>query len=137
MHYFIKIQPNMSEQEKKQQRIYDLLTPKPSQRIFFQKKSFLRKRGVQDWTKNEKFFLKLLPKAIQKDPSTSLRKHANELKVHEKTVRTAIKQDLSLGLYHLSGAIKKTKQMQLPIQILVRLRLLLRKNGIKCLKNLI
>ena len=33
--------------------------------------------------------------AIKKDPTTSIRKHANELKVHEKTVRTAIKQDLN------------------------------------------
>ena len=39
-------------------------------------------------------------------------------------------------LITLYGAFKKTKQMQLPIQILVRLRLLLRRNGIKCLKNL-
>ena len=31
---------------------------------------------------------------IKKDPTTSLSKHANELKVHKKTVRTAIKQDL-------------------------------------------
>ena len=29
-----------------------------------------------------------------KDPATSIRKYANELKVHEKTVWTAIKQDL-------------------------------------------
>ena len=36
--------------------------------------------------------------AIKKDPTTSIRKHANELEVHEKTVRTAIKQDLSPGL---------------------------------------
>ena len=35
---------------------------------------------------------------IKKDPTTSIRKHANELKVHEKTVRTAIKQDLSPDL---------------------------------------
>ena len=32
---------------------------------------------------------------IKKDPTTSIRKHANELKVHEKTVRTAIKHDLN------------------------------------------
>ena len=35
---------------------------------------------------------------IKKDPTKSIRKHANELKVHEKTVRTAIKQDLSRDL---------------------------------------
>ena len=31
---------------------------------------------------------------IKKDPTTSIRKRANELKVHDKTVKTAIKQDL-------------------------------------------
>ena len=32
---------------------------------------------------------------IKKDPTTSIKKHDNEPKVHEKTVRTEIKQDLS------------------------------------------
>ena len=35
----------------------------------------------------------------------SVRKHANELKVHEKTVRTAIKQDLRHDVKPLSYAI--------------------------------
>ena len=35
---------------------------------------------------------------IKKDPTTSIIKHANELKVHKKTVWRAIKQDLSLDL---------------------------------------
>ena len=35
---------------------------------------------------------------IKKDPSTSIRKYANELKVYEKTVRTVIKEGLSLDL---------------------------------------
>ena len=34
-----------------------------------------------------------------------MRKHINELKVHNKTVRTAIKQDLSLDHYFLDYAI--------------------------------
>ena len=42
---------------------------------------------------------------IKKDP-TSIRKHANELKVHKKTVRTTIKQDLSLDLNDLDYAIR-------------------------------
>ena len=33
--------------------------------------------------------------AIKKDPTTSIREHVNELKVQEKTLETAIKQDLS------------------------------------------
>ena len=42
---------------------------------------------------------------IKKDPITSIRKHANKLKVHEKTVRTAIKQDLSPDLNPLDYVI--------------------------------
>ena len=41
----IKIQSNMSEQEKKQQRIYDLLNCKTKPKFLcLQKKTFLRKR---------------------------------------------------------------------------------------------
>ena len=54
---------------------------------------------MEDWTENKKkAFLTVLAKAIKKDPTTSIRKHANELKVHEKTVRTAIRQDLNPDL---------------------------------------
>ena len=42
---------------------------------------------------------------IKKDATTSTRKHANELKVHEKTVRTAIKHDLSPDSNPLDYAI--------------------------------
>ena len=45
---------------------------------------------------------------IKKDSITSVGKHANELKVHEKIVRTVIKQDLSLDfnpLITLYGAV--------------------------------
>ena len=100
-----------------------------------------------------KTFLTALATVIKKDPTTSIRKHTNELKVNEKTVRTAIKQNQSpdFGLldYAIWGVLEKnnkktknkktkqkTKQMLLPIQILVHVRLLLRKNGIKCVKNL-
>ena len=38
---------------------------------------------------------------IKKDHTTTIRKHDNELKVHEKYVRTAIKQDLSPDLISL------------------------------------
>ena len=37
--------------------------------------------------------------------TTSIRKQANELKVHEKTVRTVIKQDLSPDLNPLDYAL--------------------------------
>ena len=57
----------------------------------------------------------------------------------KKTVRTVIKQDLNSGVdptvLRYIGFLEKQK-MQLPIQILLHLRLLLRSNGIKYLKNL-
>ena len=63
---------------------------------FLQKKSFLRKKGSERFNKERKEgFLTALASAIKKDSTTSIRKHANESKVHEKTLRTAIKQDLS------------------------------------------
>ena len=46
-----------------------------------------------------------LKEIFKKNPTTSIRKHANELKVHKKTVRTAIKQDLSPDLNPLDYAI--------------------------------
>ena len=70
-------------------------------------------------------FLTILATVIKKDAKMTIRKHSNELKVHQKTVRTAIKQDLSPDLNFLDCAIflkHKTKQMELPIQILVLLR---------------
>ena len=54
---------------------------------------FLRKRGSRGLNKKWKEgFLTSLAKAIKND-LTSIKKRANELKVHEKTKRTAIKQD--------------------------------------------
>ena len=51
-----------------------------------EKRAFLGKEGVEVWTKNQNkvFFLTVLATAI-KDPTTSRRKHANELNVNEKT----------------------------------------------------
>ena len=54
----------MSEQEKKRKIIYDLLNAltKPKfpcqpyikqENVFYRKKSFLRERGMEDWTKNK------------------------------------------------------------------------------------
>ena len=61
---------------------------------------------MEDWTKKQKEgFLTALLTAFMKDPTTLIRKYANELKVHEKTVRTLIKQDLSPDLYPLDYAI--------------------------------
>ena len=42
---------------------------------------------------------------IKKDPITSIRKHTNESKVHEKTVRTSIKQDLTPDCNPLDNTI--------------------------------
>ena len=43
---------------------------------------------------------------IKKDPTMSTRKYDHELKVHEKTVWTAIKQDLSPDLNLLDYTIE-------------------------------
>ena len=50
-------------------------------------------------------FLTALATVIKSDPITSVRKHVNELKVQVKTVKTAIKQDLSRDLDPLNYAI--------------------------------
>ena len=51
---------------------------------------------MDDWIKKWKEgFLTALATAIKKDPTTSEKKCANELKVNEKSVRTVMKQHLS------------------------------------------
>ena len=78
-----------------------------SKEHFLQKKSILRKKG-SGGLKEKKWkegFLTALATAIKKDPSTSIKKHTNDLKVHEKTVRTATKPDLSPDLNSLVYAI--------------------------------
>ena len=145
----------MSEQKKKKKkkktrrRIYDLLNaetkpkyfclPNTKQTFFFLKKNFLRKGGaVRGLNKKQsEGFLTALAWAIKKYPATSIRKHANELSVDEKT---AIKRDFSPDLNLLDYAMwvilgNKTNQLSI-LQILVCIRLLLRRNGIKCMKNL-
>ena len=113
-----------------------------------EKEVFKEKWEVEDWIKKRKEnFLNVLTSAIKKDPTTLIRMHANELKIHEKTVRTVIKQDLSpdrnlldyvtWGVLEKKTQKKQKKQMQLPIQILVLLRVPFSRNGIKCLKNVI
>ena len=104
--FLIEIQLNMCEQKKKRQRIYDLLNAKTKPKFicltytkqkknFYRKKSFLRKRrSGRSNKKREEIFSTALATA-KKDPITLIRKHANELKVHKKTVITTIKQDLS------------------------------------------
>ena len=64
--------------------------------FFLQWKSFLRERrsGRLNKRRKEGFFWTVLAKTIKKDSTTSIRKNANESKIHEKTVRTAIKQNL-------------------------------------------
>ena len=98
----------MSEQEKRRQNIYDLLIvetkptdlvyPIQSKEFFLLNKSFLREDRWGLNNQRKEGLLTAFATAIKKDPTTSLRKHANELEVDEKTVRTAIKQDLSQDL---------------------------------------
>ena len=89
------------------------LTPKPSWGFFvyliqskifffFRKRAFKGKAGVVDWTKTnppqKKRFLTAPAVVIKKDPTSSIKKHANELKDHGETMKTAIKQNLSPDL---------------------------------------
>ena len=50
---------------------------------------------------------------IKKDPTKSIRKHANKLEVHQKTVRTESKEDLNLhqppALIKLWGVLENKK----------------------------
>ena len=73
---------------------------------------------------------------IKKDSTTSIRKHANELKVHEKTVGTAVKQDLNPDLKPLDYAIWDILENKTIATSHPNIGSLLRRNGIKCLKNL-
>ena len=61
--------------------------------------------------KTKKIFLTALTSVIKKDPATSIRKHANELNVHKRTMKTAVKQDWSPDHNHddydICGVIEK------------------------------
>ena len=77
------------------------------------------------------FFFTARVTAVKKNSTMIIRKHTNKLKVNEKTVRTAIKQNLIPDINHLDYSPKgvlETKQMQLSIQKFVHLRLLGRRN---------
>ena len=68
--------------------------------------AFLKKKGSGRLNKKQKEgFLTAFASVIKKDPKTSIRKHVNELKVHEKTMQTAIKEDLSPDFTSLDYAI--------------------------------
>ena len=123
----------MSEQEKKRQSMIFLAlqpsTKKISKIIGAKKKFFTEKDLFKEKVsgglnrKQKEGFLTALAMAIKKDSLNVNRKYANELKVHEKIGRIAIKQDLSPDLNPLNYAKwgileNKTK---LPIQILVYL----------------
>ena len=73
-------------------------------KTFLLKKSFLRESGSEGLTNKGRDVLTTLVTAINKDPTMSLKKHTNELKVNEKSVWTAIKQDFSPDLKPLDYA---------------------------------
>ena len=79
--------------------------------IYKAKKNFFKEnlifKNQREWRIEQKTnILTALATTLKKDPTTSIRKHTKELKVHEKTVRTAIKQDLSPDLNPLDYAIR-------------------------------
>ena len=92
------------------------LTPKLNQGFFgirtqikekcFAEKEFLRKRESGRLNKKRiESLLTVLAMPFKKDLRTSIRKNANELKVHEKNVRTEIKQDLSPAVNPFNNVI--------------------------------
>ena len=82
--------PNAKTKQK-----FFLSTVNKGKKTFYRKKLSKEKWGVEDLTKKRKeVFLTALAMAIKKDPTTSIGKHASELKVHEKTVKTVIKRHL-------------------------------------------
>ena len=110
-----------SAQGNKQQRIYDLLhaETKPNESCVYKvKKTILRKKedfkDKGEWRNEQKKkdVLTALATSIKKGPTMSIRKYPKELKVHEKTVWTAIKQDVSQDINPLItfyGVFKKTE----------------------------
>ena len=89
---------------------YLLSTLYKAKNFFYRKRVFLRKRVWKTEQKTKRRLLTALAAVIMKEPRTSIRKHTNELKVHEKTMRTVIKQDLSSDLnllhYVIWGVLK-------------------------------
>ena len=90
----------------KRNQSFFVYSVKRKEKMFLQKVSFLRQTESKELDKNPKEgFLTALATGIKKGSTTSIRKHVNELKVHEKTMRTAIKQDLSPDFNPLHYAI--------------------------------
>ena len=116
------------------------LTPKPSQSFFVyrisrcselwpcdrlprlerQRKAIkITEKGFFKGKKWKGGFLIALVKAIKKEPTTSVTKHINELKVDEETVRTITKQDLSSDVKPLGNTMwgdseNKTNSTSIP-----------------------
>ena len=93
----------MSEQEKTQQRIsfakcrnqtkVSLSTVYKANKKFFTEKELFKEKWELRIEQKIKRRLFIDLTMVIKGPHNTYKKHANELKVHEKTVRTAIKQD--------------------------------------------
>ena len=82
----------------KQSQSFCLLNAKQrknTEKKLLKEKEKWRIKQKKNKKKRKEGFLTAFATAIKKDPTMSVRKHTNELKVLEKTVRTAIKQDLS------------------------------------------
>ena len=99
----LKFSPILVSKKRNEKESMICLTPKPSQtflgyriqsKIKFlqkEKKNFLREKGEWSVDKKNEGFLTVLVREIKKSPSALIRKHANELKVQEKTAGVIIK----------------------------------------------
>ena len=104
----------MNEQKRNDKKSTICLTPKSSQSFFLpytkQRKHFYTKKSffnVKGWGQNKKkgkeAFLTALTKSMKKDLTKSIGYY--ELGIHQKTVKTALKQDLSLDHHSLDYAL--------------------------------
>ena len=74
--------------------------------VYKKKKNLRRAFKEKEWeTKKKKKILTALAMTIKRDITMSIRKRGNELKLHKKTVKTAIKQVSSLDLNPLDYAL--------------------------------
>ena len=116
-----------------------LSTVYKARKFLYSKECFKETESLRLKKKRKEGFLSALAMGIKTDPTTTIRKYSNELKVYEKTVRTVSKQGLSPDLnphdYAICGILEnKTNATSYPISVCLRLPL--RRNRIKCLKNL-
>ena len=98
-----------------------------SKAILFYRKKLLKEFG--EWKTKQKrreSFLNALITSIKKDPTPAIRKPSDELKFHEKTMMTAIKQvsnlDINPVYYAIWGVLENKNKYAISLQIIGSLK---------------